>query len=333
MRNRPTFFLFAALLILALTACGQTTPETQKILFVNTIAVTKTATVTATMTPTRTSVMVTTSTPIAIPTLPKEDASARLLDLLANNGGCRLPCVWGITPGKSTYQEAQAILMPLSSISIFTDFVAQTGVIHTWYKEDELILSTAVVFYVDIDSNDQIITKLTFKAEELKELSDGGRGSIYDSKTFGERVRPYMLSEVLSQLGKPDLVEVQTYGRQITGTGGFEMVLLYPNQGVLVHYVTQMQTAGGNAKGCLTNAKVEMEIYPSGNADSFVKALSNTLIWAIFVKEEPVDNLSWKPIDKATSMSLEQFYETFRESNDKCIETPMKIWATPEDFH
>jgi len=80
-------FLFSLLpiLILLLAACGQSTSGTK----VNTIAPTKTATATFTMTPT----MVHTNTPTAIPTLPIEQARARLLELLANNGDCRLHIV------------------------------------------------------------------------------------------------------------------------------------------------------------------------------------------------------------------------------------------------
>jgi hypothetical protein len=66
-----------------------------------------------------------------------------------------------------------------------------------------------------------------------------------------------------------------------------------------------MQTVGTNVRGCPANAEVELELYPSGDADSFVKSLSKTF-WAPFVKREPITDLNWKahwkPIDEATSM-------------------------------
>src|SRR5687767_3752560 len=62
-----------------------------------------------------------TATPISTPTvvspLPVDQAQERFLQLLSDNGECRLPCIWGITPGESTYQDARAILSPLSSLS------------------------------------------------------------------------------------------------------------------------------------------------------------------------------------------------------------------------
>ena len=46
-----------------------------------------------------------------VPTLSVNDSQIKLLALLSNNGACRLPCLWGITPGISKYQEAKDILI------------------------------------------------------------------------------------------------------------------------------------------------------------------------------------------------------------------------------
>lgn len=282
-----------------------------------------------TLTPT---VVVPTNTPTAIPPLQEEQARARLLELLANNGGCRLPCLWGIAPGKSMSQEAQTILAPLSSISVSTNLALGGGSIRPWYTEDDLILTTTVGFNVDALSNNQIVSRVGFRAGESKKLSDGFF-PMYDSKSFGERLHLYMLPGILSEFGKPASMVIHTYGKQIKGTGGFEIVLIYPEQGMLVHYETEMKTVGTNVRGCIANAQVELELYPAGNADAFIKSLSTTT-WAIFVQKEPVTDLRWKahwkPVEEATSMTLEQFYETFRQPTDKCIETPTKLWPTPE---
>jgi len=269
-----------------------------------------------------------TNTPTPIPTLPVEQARAKLLELLANNGGCRLPCLWGITPGKSTYQEAQAILAPLQGISNSTGFRTEGGSITPRYTAGDLILFTNASFNIDPLSDNQIVSYLTFDAKESQDLSDGYL-PVYDSKTFGERLSPYMLPGILSELGRPASVTLHTYGKQITGSGGFEIVILYPEQGIFVHYTTQMETVEINVRGCPANAQVELNLYPSGNTEAFAKSLSE-INWGAFVLPEPINDSHWKPIEKATAMSVEQFYETFRQPTDKCIETPVKGWYVPE---
>jgi hypothetical protein len=39
-----------------------------------------------------------------IPTLSADEARMVMLDWLQNNGGCRLPCIWGLTPGVTDTQ-------------------------------------------------------------------------------------------------------------------------------------------------------------------------------------------------------------------------------------
>ena len=288
-----------------------------------------TATRTVTTTPKSTSAhsVVPTNTLAAIPILPEDEARAQLLGLLADNGGCRLPCLLGITPGKTTFTEAQTILLPFSSISISMNLSDDTSPDSAWLTYDEGDSRTFIKLSY-LYSDNGIISHIAFNGAEYKELA-GNRSLVFDSKNFSERLRPYMLSKILSEFGRPASVVIHTSGKQISGSGGFEILLFYPEQGIFVHYTTQMASEGANARGCPANAQVELELYPSGDVDTFDSAFSQTE-WA-FAWPKLANNLSWKPIDEATSMSVEQFYETYRQPTDKCIETPLKYWYVPEE--
>lgn len=275
------------------------------------------------------------STPLlittAIPTLSTEGANAKLLDLLSNNGNCQLPCLWGITPGKSKYQEAQTALMPLSGISNRTAFQANGGLIDLLYIENELILNARVNFL----SDGQIVKSIRFEADEERKITtpSGGVGftEVFDSVDFGRRANYFMLPHVLTEQGRPDAVVISTAAspntRNGTIVGGFDIILLYPGQGLLVHYTTQMQLVGKQVHGCMASAHVELELYPSGKRDSFAEYLAPTK-WAGMWP--PPNNLYWKPIERATTMTLDQFYEIFRHPTKNCIETPANLWPKPE---
>ncbi len=317
-------FLHGLLLVMLVVSCAEPTRNLETLQPTSIIVSTRTMTTpTLTLTPT----IAPTNIPVAIPTLSEAQARTQLLDLLADNDGCRLPCLWGILPGKTTNMEAQTILLPFSSISIST-YLSDNSPGSVWLTYNENDLRTSIKLSYLFDSNG-VISRIAFQAEESKKLTDGYL-PIYDSKTFGERLRPYMLAGILSELGKPASVMIHTYGKQIKGSGGFEIVLLYPDQGIFVHYTTQMETVGINVRGCPANAQVELELYPPGDANAFAKSLAQT-DWAAFVQTEPINDEHWKPIDNATSMPLEQFYETFRQLTDKCIETPLKGWYVPEN--
>jgi len=333
-------YLSLLFLGMMLVGCGQTptnTPTPSPFL-----TKTTTPTLTPTITPTYTPSL--SPTPTAFPTLSTNQAQTRLFELLAMNGGCRLPCLWGITVGKTTFQEARKILQPLSGISQSGSFGFPTSFenntldsIKPIFDEGDMETSADIRY---LFAGDGIVNRIGFKGTQIKKIFRGnivdGFQPIYDSKAFGERFHSYMLSELLSTLGKPTSVVMQTYrygrGNNISNNGAFELILVYPNQGVLAHYTTEMRVIGRNAHACFPNAAVELNIFPSNDADNFVKSLAKQTYWDLFAQKETIDIDSpfWKSVEHATSMNLDQFYETFRQDSDHCIETPIDHWATPE---
>lgn len=332
-----TIFRWVSLLfwVMVVAGCAQseknaTSPSTATpTIFASNIPAAKTITPTSTLSATDTPTPI--NTPSALSTLSVEAAINRLLDLLANNGDCHLPCLWGITPGKSTFQEAQAILSPLSSIrndySAKTKFSLDGGSVNPIYAEGDLMLSIKARYI----SHSQTINHLLFYAREyqLAKAPNGELGlfSVFDSETFGKRLDYYSLSHVLSEQGIPDAVMISTLGEPTyEGGGGFEIVLLYPEKGIWVKYTTQRYYSSdtGTIKGCPANAHIEMELFPSGKADSFFTSLKQNPDWVAQQK-------NWfQPLEKTTNMTLEQFYETFRHPTDNCIETPVNLWPIPE---
>lgn len=287
MKSLKPAFLMSLMIIAVLAAgCAQvSTPSIEA-----STQVIDTAVPTATIIPSHTSTPLSTNTPLPIPTLPVEQAKARFLGLLLDNGNCRLPCLWGITPGESTYQDMRSVLMPISSLSVRTYIFPGPGGIDPRYKEDNLeILINLRFSYTDND----IVGRFYFEARGF----GADDNLVYDSMLFGERLRPYMLPAVLSEHGIPTAVMVST---------------------------------DGDVRGCLASAYVEMYLSPVGQPDAFAEMLAQTHQWG-FLWPDPQDSPYWKHVETATSLTLEEFYETFRQPTDKCLETPLSIWSTPDN--
>lgn len=268
------------------------------------------------------------ATPTDVPTLPAEDAHQRLLALLANNNDCSLPCLWGITPGKSSFLEARSILLPLRDIAETAYFdPASPDSISPLIVENNQRLYTDIAYLYN--AND-VITLMRFRALE-EELSQDEYGNqlttpIYGSPEFIQRIEYYSLSHLLSEQGIPTSVMIS---RELTYENNrrsflINIVVLYPNQGIWAKYTTWMDenAVGSNIRSCPVNARVEMNLTPTGNPESFYTLLDRT-DWGVTKGE-------YKPLDEATSMSVEEFYQTFSQPTDKCIETPANLWPTPE---
>jgi hypothetical protein len=266
-------------------------------------------------------------TSTVVPTLTVDDAHERLLELLKGNYSCILPCLWNITPGESKYSDAQVILSSLSSISglppVFQD---NGGVVFPFYTDGDWVLNTNISFV----SANQVVKHITFQSQILKRViasnGESGFSSVFDTSPLSKYIEQYMLPSVLSQLGIPTSVVISTLANppSPTANGGFDIVVIYPERGVLAHYKTQRQLVDGIIQGCFTDSPVEVELFPVGNRGIFSEELASTS-WAGFWPG-PVVSPYWKPLEQATNLSLEEFYETFSEITEECVETPATIW-------
>lgn len=319
MKIYKAFSLLVLMLIpMLFTSCAQLTNNaTTSTPTLTSVPYTKTLAPTTTLTPNST------YTQVAAPMLPVEDARTKLLELLANNGNCRLPCLWGIMPGKSTYREAQSIIILLGSLSKHIHLSPSPDQVSPLYTEGDLVLHTNIAY---LYPDNGIISRIAFYAQQEKEEIEPPSGApsvipIFNSTTFGKRVEYYSLAHVLSEQGMPDSVMIGTFDPSTfpAGAATFYVVLFYPNQGIWLKYTTSAHLTGNIVSGCLENAHIEMNLYPSGNPDSFFALLLEETNW-------PIEKDWYKPIEEATSMSLKQFYETFRQHTNKCIETPAKLW-------
>ena len=325
MKAQKICFLSNLILVIAFTAsCAQATSSPQILSSPTPTLLVNTITPTLTLTPSPT------DSPTDIPTLSVELARTRLLELLAKNSNCHLPCLWGIAPGSSTYQDARDILAPLASIAfpMTMNLSSSPGSIDLSYIEDDTEIDIHLSF---LYGNDDIVNRIAFQVRDLKRVvaPDGESmyQNIFDSKTFDERMSAYMLPQVLTEQGIPAAVLLQTNGALVKYSGGFRILLFYPEQGLLINYETQMKITGDKVRGCFANAHVEFELYPSGHPDTYSEMLDQTQWGGLW--PPPTDNIFWKPIEKAASMTLEQFYEAFRQPTDKCIETPVNLWPIP----
>jgi hypothetical protein len=196
------------------------------------------------------------------------------------------------------------------------------GSISPSYNEDDLSIYTRIFFLTS--ANDDIVSRISFQVEAHKKTADGYE-NVFDSTSFGEQVGFYELPNILSQHGIPDSVLIGTLAGLFRdgGSWGFHILLLYPDQGILINYTTQMQIIGENILGCPSNAHVEFELYPSGEGDLFFTLLEPTN-WPQNIKS------NYKPLEEVTSITLDDFYQTFRQQTNICIETPANLWPTPE---
>lgn len=222
--------------------------------------------------------------------------------LLLTNYGCRLPCFWGITPGKTPWSEAQHFLEAFAQVK---------------YHElpDEPFSVGSVLFFV---SEEVSFTGL----EHWYIIRDGIVESIEAPLPLGD-FDAYSLSTFLETYGPPEEVWISTYSTEYKGFLPFLTILFYPQQGILAGYGPSVTyISDGKVWGCRNDiTPSSFGLWSPEHTMTFEEAADQ---YRLQLHEEGVLFL---PLSEATDMDEEGFYQTFKDPNaDTCIQTPMELW-------
>jgi hypothetical protein len=203
----------------------------------------------------------------------------------------------------------------------YLDSRKQSGSIGFLLSQGDLEIHTDVSFLVD--SSNRAISKIGFYLKVLQRIPEGFL-EVFDSPY--PRKNYYLLSKLLNDYGQPESAWISTQSslssRDILG-GTFELLLLYPDQGIFIHYTTLMTIVGSNVRGCFLNPQAKIELYPPGQRDFFLQNLE-TDFWPQYAPNR------FRPLENVTNLSFEEFYDIFRHSTNNCIDTPASLWPTPD---
>ena len=233
--------IFGAMVIIGscLIGCGSTmgvvttstnmptaTHQPSAVLSATKIAV-LTATQTSTATTTPSNLLAATQTPPVIPTLTAAESATLTPSLLTTNGGCKLPCWWGIQPGISQHQQVAEMFLkqPYHDVeNAFASFSAGIPSLNDpvgYHIKVEVELSNTVV------SNIFVFGEINSEQATIN-LARDWQGIAWD--------------RVLKDYGAPDHVFVNMGGSapEAGAPALYTLNMLYEKQGFEVGYVGLM---------------------------------------------------------------------------------------------
>jgi len=259
-----------------------------------------------------------------IPTLPQDEAFALVSDLMENNAGCQLPCWWGITPGKTTWDEAWQLLgklarnkgpeaHPFENLWVPGD-VLMGVIIDVLYRP----LGRAHDFYGGVRLSVNIDTNII-----------SGVGT-YLGDTFSQ----YSIGQVLEKYGRPEILLVGYYHEfDMMGTNNNEqwknyltLELYFPQKGIMVSYGVEFTPPphGDLLTVCFEN-NPKMSLWQPGDEDYGWKEAS------ILKPNAYVPSIEhfFKPLEEVTTLNAEDFYLQFR-GMDSPVCLDMQYSALPQ---
>lgn len=236
--------------------------------------------------------------PTSIATLSPDEAETLVLSLFKTNGGCRLPCWWGITPGDTDWQAAEDFLSPIA-FKIVGNRVEEP-ILYTVYISVPEELSPVLQ-----DHNYEVQAGIVKMIE----------APIIDLPNFS-------FSALLTEYGPPTEIWLVTAKEPRDGFHVLSVTLFY-EQGYLLGGGVEVTTEGDIIQGCLQQGRVtRIATWAPEERFTYTEASSRT----IGLQPNPFA-LS---LEEATGMSIATFYNTFKDSSTSvCLETPRSIWPAP----
>src|SRR6185436_9536152 len=271
-------------------------------------------TVTHTPTPTSLPTIAPTLTWTPLPTVSVQQSNAKIRELLETNGGCKLPCWWGITPNKTAWPEALHFLSPY----IFqlgqgsTDVSSENGEKHTYtnYQFYFNMLDESQPARIIVDVKDDTVFWMT----------------IYPPATEYK----YQLHQLLELLGPPKQILISAQSSSpIPELPPTVLVLDYSDVGVWVSYGYIPTRVGENLAICpkFSSGKVSNYDNIGGRLELFGIKTEVPRTLSIQEYADMVGGFTAKKLEDVTNMNIETFYNTFIDPKpEACLETPANLW-------
>jgi hypothetical protein len=181
--------------------------------------------------------MMSTSIPIqpTQPTLAPTEVSRIIRDMYITNGGCELPCLWGIMPGKTQIQDIHG---KLSQIGTFKDITRpvdnfQTVAFTVLAPADLIGIYNDETWSFHLRLENSLVVGLLTGVTVIEEFSNPS------------------LSKFLSYFGKPEEIWVMDI-EDMTGNPDYEIVLYYPSKGIFIRWRGEVESVVTQTQNSLT---------------------------------------------------------------------------------
>lgn len=317
------FSLFSFAMMIA--GCGPSAEATKSTpATVPTSAVSVAKTVQSTPTNTPTDAPAQSSMPTIAPTLSAEDARQRLLDLLADNGDCQFPCLWGFIPGQSSIETLENTLSQFGRIDRPQDFYSE----FRW--QDNVGGVSFGIWENTYNVTGEFGHIGTTKVENLTLHIVGPRPDSSDlSSPLVERFGYYLLPQVLSTYGEPAEVMIGPYPFDPDRPNDWlpmNVSLFYDEQGFFIEYILTKKTKGSFFVGCPAQV-VEFSIVvwnPVEPRTILDIAKIQPSFWGI---NENILTEYYRPLEEVLPITKNEFYDEYKDSTNKdCILAPKSFW-------
>ncbi len=275
-----------------------------------------------------------------LPSMMNDEEDAFLVDTLAENNGCDLPCWWGITPGVTSWQDAQQMFLSHGrKIGVRQHSAGYRDEDGEYVTSYEGVAHDVSLFGRHAQYPFDYVVRHTFYEQGGAVQLLGVTGHALGGDTwytsgwsapqhFAQDWRRYTLDQILNRFGLPSQVLLHYWPDEGTL---YSVAVLYEDQGIMIAYMGPVQDRDEDED---TDGLDIVTICPTPNQitdinlwlkspeleESLADIFNN---WQLGMGQYtlPFSELHSPSLEEATEMSSEAFYTTYLDPNTQvCIE-------------
>lgn len=243
----------------------------------------------------------------ALPTYPAAQARQMVMELYENNP-CKLPCWWGITPGKTDWREAWQYLERFATNEPPWDNLLLEAKEHPGYMFYQVLLDVPQTaeeasYYSSLN---HLIFRISIDAFTVDSI-DVNTGN----------VDAYTIPAILAVYGKPAEIYVNFGRSQVPQYSGVTLSLYYPQSGFIsAHFTTVTDDEWAEQRFTTCFQKVtDLLLWAQDQQLDYSEALG------LSASNMTTGKSSWRPIHEVSDYSVDTFYRTYNGiKGQPCIE-------------
>lgn len=287
----------------------ETSPPTE----IPTITPTEVPTITPTEMPSR--------TPTKAPTFTPKQSEELILAWVMDNGGCRLPCIWGFVPGETVTDARKSMLERFGSgqdylVSRSDPGQNPGGIGYSITTEDELHISFSLNYF----EKGGVLDRLSLGTRVVRENIP-----VFGEKQYNEILDYYSLGQILEYYGKPSEILVAAWPNDPFLKAPYDpfiVVLIYKEDGIIAEYVSPSERVDGKVHGCPTDSRISVRTYVAEENQS-IEEIASVASGVEFNKSSyPF----FKHIEEVAPLTLNEFYEEFKSSSGQICLDIVDMW-------
>lgn len=272
------------------------------------------------------------STAVPLDALTKDEQHALILNLLADNGGCQLPCIWGVNSADVESAYLLADMVPVNYVSghYWKDFDISFPVDNQPYNLASYFFIINNEKSIGIDSS--IISKkekcIMYGAEGNCDMTTSYWDYEFDTNNFRKITKQYLPGEILLTYGMPKEISINGWfydpDEPQLDWYPFSIMFSYEDKGFLAEYLLAAEVISeGNHSFYHVCTDIGSFIILTWGANGQDINGTSLRVGEWFSGFE-IDR--YRPLDSVTSLSDEEFTQHMIENSTLCFSSPTDHW-------